>query len=400
VPRPSPRDESKEKDVALQFSLVCAGTYADPAFFAETPAWPVPRAAYDPAVGRLSTEVCFDEAELAEELGFDMVSVSEHHYWPLIPTPNAALTAAALTQRTKRVRLGWLGPLVSMSNPVRIAEEAAQLDEMSGGRLSLLFLRGTPNEFLAYNVNPDETRARTQEATQLIVRALSEPQPFGWEGRYYRFPTVSVWPGATQLPHPPIFASGNSPESVAFAARHRFALALSFYPPHLVAKLVQTYYEAAAAAGWTPTPEQILYRGFVYCGRSDAAAEEVAARYFGAGSMSAQIKGRASVVAEIGHSRVASVEALAANQPAPKGSARKAAGFALGSLAFYGGPESMVEQITKFYEETGVGFLDLVFTGGGLTREERRDSITRFGQQVIPQLRGLGANVQVTQNAS
>lgn len=182
MPRPSPRDESKEKDVALQFSLVCAGTYADPAFFAETPAWPVPRAAYDPAVGRLSTEVCFDEAELAEELGFDMVSVSEHHYWPLIPTPNAALTAAALTQRTKRVRLGWLGPLVSMSNPVRIAEEAAQLDEMSGGRLSLLFLRGTPNEFLAYNVNPDETRARTQEATQLIVRALSEPQPFGWRG--------------------------------------------------------------------------------------------------------------------------------------------------------------------------------------------------------------------------
>ena len=382
----------------MQFSMVCAATYADPTLFAEESGWPVAPAKYDPGVGNLSVELALREAEIAEEIGFDMVSVSEHHYWPLIPVPNAALLAAALTQRVKRARIGWLGPLVSMSNPIRIAEEAAMLDELSHGRLTLLFLRGTPNEFLAYNVNPEETRERTQEAIQLIVRALTEKQPFGWEGRYYRYPTVSVWPGVTQLPHPPIFSSGNSPESVAFAARMGHSLAMSFYPPHLVSQLVQTYLEQCSEDGWTPDSDHILYRGFIYCGETDQQAAEIEERFFGASSMSAQTRGRGAAVAEIGHSRVATVEKLAAERTASSSAdsgsdgtnkKKKAAGFALGTLAFSGGPQTVVEQIREFHEETGVGFFDFVFSGGGLTAQERERSLRLFGEEVIPQLRDL-----------
>ena len=196
--------------------------------------WPTPPALYRSEVGQQSLEVAMAQAKLADELGFDWVSCSEHHYTPLLQTPNAAVFAAALSQVVRRAKIAVLGPLVSMNNPVRIAEELAMLDQLSGGRLVVLFLRGTPNEFLAYGTNPDETRARTQEASILITRALTEPQPFGWEGRYYRFRTVSVWPGSVQQPHPPLYYSGNSLESSSFAGTQKNEdSVVSFYPAHI-----------------------------------------------------------------------------------------------------------------------------------------------------------------------
>jgi alkanesulfonate monooxygenase SsuD/methylene tetrahydromethanopterin reductase-like flavin-dependent oxidoreductase (luciferase family) len=162
-----------------------------------------------------------------------------------LQTPNACVFAAALSQVIRRAKIAVLGPLVSMNNPVRIAEELAMLDQLSGGRLVVLFLRGTPNEFLTYGVNPDETRARTQEASMLITRSLTEAQPFGWQGRYYRFRTVSVWPRPVQQPHPPLYYSGNSLESTSFAAARRLGLSVSFYPAHVTAQMTGHYQQ-----GW------------------------------------------------------------------------------------------------------------------------------------------------------
>ncbi|MBO0684273.1 MAG: LLM class flavin-dependent oxidoreductase, partial [Candidatus Dormibacteraeota bacterium] len=189
--------------------------------------WSAAPADFDPELGRRAMEETLAEARLADELGFDWVSVSEHHYGPFTITPNAAVWAAAVSQHVRRAKIALLGPLVSMSNPVRVAEEIAMLDTLTGGRVVVLFLRGTPGEFATYHVNPDETRARTREASLLIARALTEPRPFGWEGRHFRFRNVSVWPGPVQRPHPPLFSSGNSFESATFAARQRHGLAMS-----------------------------------------------------------------------------------------------------------------------------------------------------------------------------
>jgi alkanesulfonate monooxygenase SsuD/methylene tetrahydromethanopterin reductase-like flavin-dependent oxidoreductase (luciferase family) len=84
------------------------------------------------------------------------------------------------------------------------------LDAMSNGRIMVLFLRGTANEILTYRSNPDEAQAVTREGIDLILHAWTEPQPFGWEGRYFNYRTVSVWPRTIQDPHPPVFSSGNS----------------------------------------------------------------------------------------------------------------------------------------------------------------------------------------------
>lgn len=213
----------------MQFSIYLSMLYADTKLFNNNAGWPASPEKYNPAVGEYSVDVLLEQAELAEELGFDMISVSEHHSWPINQASNPAVLAAVLCQRVKKLRIALMGPLASINNPVRIAEEVAMLDAISKGRISLMPLRGTPNEFLSYGINPDETRERTREAQSLIARALNEPEPFSWQGRYYRFPTVAVWPGQSQQPIP-IWSSGNSEDSVVYAARKRYPLGMSFYP--------------------------------------------------------------------------------------------------------------------------------------------------------------------------
>ncbi|WP_033288200.1 LLM class flavin-dependent oxidoreductase [Amycolatopsis jejuensis] len=370
----------------MKFSFLCSQIYGDTEHYRTQKSWPVPPARYRPAIGERSTDFALDQAALAEELGFDMVSVSEHHYWPSLPSPNPAVLAAALTQRTSRVRIGWMGPLVSIANPVRIAEEAAMLDQLSHGRLELLLLRGTPNEFVSYNVNPAETRGRTQEATELIVKALTEPQPFGWQGRYYQYPTISLWPGVSQQPRPPIYGSGNSPESVRYAAARGYKIGISFYPAQLTAKLVQSYQDACAEAGRTTTAADVLYRAHVTVAEIERDAKALASRYYGEGGLgqAAALMGRGATVA----SELRPPTELGTDADGKKAGA---AGFALGKLDFAGTPESVVEQLTEFASISGVGLLDLGFSGGGLTEAERDRSLRLFGEEVLPKLRHLGA---------
>src|SRR6266481_4682902 len=223
-------------------------------------AWPAPPVGCDREAARLTMDRAMDQTLLADELGFDWVSVSEHHYSPRILTPSPMIFAGAITQRIKRAKIAVLGPLLPLSNPIRVAEELAMLDVMSEGRIVVLFLRGTPNEVLVYRANPDETRDVTQEGVELILRAWTEPQPFGWEGRYFNYRTVSVWPRTVQEPHPKVFTSGNSPDSVRFAARHRIGLAMSFLPLPAIKQRVELYREEAAKEGWQPTEEDVLYR--------------------------------------------------------------------------------------------------------------------------------------------
>jgi alkanesulfonate monooxygenase SsuD/methylene tetrahydromethanopterin reductase-like flavin-dependent oxidoreductase (luciferase family) len=220
-------------------------------------------------------------ARKADQLGFDWVSVSEHHYAPYILTPNPCLMAAALSQVTSRAKIALLGPLVPLVNPVRLAEEIAMLDQLSGGRVVALFLRGTPNEHRTYDSNADATRGMTQEGIDLIRKAWSDDEPFSWLGEHYSFTTVAVWPRTVQAPHPPIFGSGNSEESVRFAAERRMGIAFSFAPVDVVAGWVRLYHAEAAKAGWQPGPDKVIYRGIAYAAASDEQAQTDMETFFG-----------------------------------------------------------------------------------------------------------------------
>ena len=203
--------------------------------------WPVPPSYHDPAVTMQSYEDGLEECELAEEMGFDWVSCSEHHYSGNRLTPNPAVMAAAVSQRCKKVRIALLGQLLQHHNPVRAAEEIGMLDNLTGGRVIMAFLRGIPSEDLPYGMNPAEGRARLFEGMDLLLKALTEPQPFSWEGRYYQFRTVSVCPRPVQQPLPPVIVATRSADAVRYAASHQLGLAVSYDPVDQMAKVVEKY---------------------------------------------------------------------------------------------------------------------------------------------------------------
>jgi alkanesulfonate monooxygenase SsuD/methylene tetrahydromethanopterin reductase-like flavin-dependent oxidoreductase (luciferase family) len=339
----------------MKAGYICANAYTDPRAFAG--GFAPPRGLFNAAVGQQTLANALEQARTADALGFDFISVSEHHATPMMCAPNASLLAAALTQIVKRATIAWLGPNVSINNPVRVAEEIAMLDQLTGGRLFVFLLRGIPPELGIYNnIDPEKSRDITQEAALLIRKALADAEPFAWKGSHFDFPRVSVWPGSTQKPHPPLFASGMSPDSVKFAARNRFKLAISFYPLPAVAQLTKLYREECDAAGWVPGDDDILYRGFIAISESESEANEVSAKF--------------SPSATLG--------------PLPKDAAP---GF--GSMQFLGTPSMVVEQIDTFRKATGAGMLDLGFGIGGSGPEDTLASIRRFGTQVLPRIRTL-----------
>ena len=182
-------------------------SYADRDKFPD--GWPVPPAFHDPEVSQRSYAEGMAECELAEDVGFDWISLSEHHYSGNRTTPNPAVMAAAVAERCKTARIALLGQLLPLNNPVRAAEEIGMLDNLTGGRLIAAFMRGTPGEDQVYDLNPAEGRERLIEAMDLVLKALTEPQPFSWEGtplpvphRLRLAPARAASPAAAHRCHP------------------------------------------------------------------------------------------------------------------------------------------------------------------------------------------------------
>jgi alkanesulfonate monooxygenase SsuD/methylene tetrahydromethanopterin reductase-like flavin-dependent oxidoreductase (luciferase family) len=141
--------------------------------------WPLSGEYYSGDAAVRSMQTTFDQFRCADEFGFDWVTVAEHHYSGFSLTPNPMVMAGALSQIVRRARIAVLGPTLPILNPVRVAEELAMLDTTSGGRLIAGMMRGTPNEYVTYNINPAEWRERFAEALRLIRRAWTETRPFG-----------------------------------------------------------------------------------------------------------------------------------------------------------------------------------------------------------------------------
>ena len=170
------------------------------------------------------------------------------------------------------IKIALLGPIVPTANPIRIAEEMAMLDTLAPGRIVVGLLRGTTNEYLSYDLNPAEARERTDEGMELILKAWSEPQPFGWQGRYFQYRTVSIWP-RPQQPPAPTYVLGTSAEAGAFAARHHCGLGVSYGNFESMGQATAYYRQQCAQYGWTPGPDDIVYRANMILGETDDAAE-------------------------------------------------------------------------------------------------------------------------------
>ncbi|MGH6690021.1 MAG: LLM class flavin-dependent oxidoreductase [Gammaproteobacteria bacterium] len=338
--------------------------------------WPVPSGAYDREAGERAYRDMIQRLEYVEELGFDWVSVSEHHYSPRILTPAPIVSAAFIAAHLKKITIALLGPIVPQSNPVRVAEEVAMLDTMAQGRLVVGLLRGTSNESLTYDLNPAEARERTDEGMELVLKAWTEPQPFGWQGRHFRYRTISIWPRPLQQPFPPTFALGTSRESCEFAARHRLGCGVSYGSFESVAKATRYYRERCAHYGWQPSPDQIIYRANMLLADTDEEAQASLRKLPGQAPFSMRPGVRDAMMAL--DSRNIAGEA---RSPIVSGAL---------PTTFVGGPDTIVEQIRRCREVVGAGVLDLsLHPPGSSELEPLMRALELFGRKVLPRVRDI-----------
>ncbi len=168
-----------------------------------------PNSHFNPRLGADLYHTYLDEYEYAEAVGFDGLMLNEHHNTPTCLGAAMNLEAAILARTTTRAKIVLLGnPLPIFDNPLRLAEELAEIDMISWGRLVSGFVRGTGIESWATNTNPVYNRERFAEAHDLIVKTWTTPGPWRWEGKHYQFRVVNPFERPLQQPHPPIWIPG------------------------------------------------------------------------------------------------------------------------------------------------------------------------------------------------
>ncbi len=221
----------------------------------------LPNSIYDPEKGHDLYNRYFNEIERADQLGWDSVIVNEHHQnaYGTMPSPN--IMAAVLSQRVKRAKIGIVGNALPLhDDPLRVAEEIAMLDVITGGRIICGFVRGTGMEYFSYNVNPTLSRERMNEAHDLIMQAWTRPGPFAFEGDHYRYRYVNIWPRPIQQP-PPIWLPGTaSMETIDFAAKHKYPYMTVFMTMEQRKAAYDLYRRVAEEKyGYEAQPEQLAF---------------------------------------------------------------------------------------------------------------------------------------------
>jgi alkanesulfonate monooxygenase SsuD/methylene tetrahydromethanopterin reductase-like flavin-dependent oxidoreductase (luciferase family) len=336
--------------------------------------WPVPPNAYDHETGMQSYRGMVERIQYVEELGFDWVSVAEHHYSPHRLTPAPVVSAAHLAAYSQKIKIAVLGPIVSQSNPVQVAENLAMLDNLMPDRLVVGLLRGTTGEYLSYGLNPTEARERTTEGMELILKAWTEPQPFGWQGRHFQFRTVSVWPRPLQQPHPPTYALGASRESCEFAARHHLGLGVAYGPFEVMGRATRYYRKACAQYGWQPTPDHIIYRANILLAETDEKAQNLHEALRSPRDSFPLRAGVREALFRLDSRNIA-------------GEARSPSVGGRLPTNFVGGPGTVVEQIKRCREEAEAGVIDLMFQiPGSRDLSFLMRSLELFGKEVLPRI--------------
>ena len=234
---------------------------------------------FDPAKANAVYHEYMDQLEYAESLGFDGIGVNEHHQngYGMMPSPN--LIAAGLARRTSRAAICVIGNSIALYNPpIRVAEEFAMLDCISGGRLVAGFPVGTPMDTnFCYGQIPALTRDKYAENHELIMRAWASEDPFAFDGKYNQLRYVNCWPKPIQKPHPPIYIpGGGSIETWDFCLDHDYNYSYLSFTGYLRAKaLLDGYWERAAARDKDDSPYRAAFAQTICVADTDAEAERL-----------------------------------------------------------------------------------------------------------------------------
>jgi len=337
------------------------------------------------------------ELALADELDFDYGFAVEHHFLPhesWMTSPTVFCTGAAAN--TKKIRLGPMGYIVPLYDPIRILEEAAILDQVLHGRLELGLVSGiVPEYFNHYSHYLDsrtetfeKRRQLTNELVSLIKAAFAQEGPFSFDGPYHQYQNVRLSVEPVQRPCPPLWIQSRDADTLRFLAQEGVNTGyLLFLPREEAAPRYREYLRHWEAAGHQQRPN-IGYWTLVYVDETDEMAVQKAtphiihafSQVFGVGD--AGFDNQAKLVdnyekrGELGSAEIArnmsNVEYLLER-----------------NLVFVGSPETVARQIKDAATEGLFNSVFAEFNIGWLEEEDLMRSIRLFGTRVMPELRGF-----------
>jgi alkanesulfonate monooxygenase SsuD/methylene tetrahydromethanopterin reductase-like flavin-dependent oxidoreductase (luciferase family) len=212
----------------------------------------------------------------AEQLGFDSVWFTEHHFSRHGIVPASLTVLAYLAGLTKTIRLGTAVAVLPFHNPIKLAEEAATVDLLSDGRLDLGVGRGYQwGEYHKFAVSMDEATRRFAEAMEIITKAWTATEPFDYHGEFWSCNDMTLHPRPVQLPHPPIWVAASSATSMDRVARHDWNLLIGQGENFAqVGAQVEYFRHAVEQAGGTYHPGRITAARAMYTARTQEQARQ------------------------------------------------------------------------------------------------------------------------------
>ncbi len=185
-----------------------------------------------------------ERIEIMDETGYDAVWLAEHHFSSYSVCPSVHVMATHVAARTKRLRIGTAVTLAAFYHPLRIAEEIALLDILSGGRVNWGAGRGfDPVEFENFGVPANESADRFREAVEIVLAAW-ENDRLTHEGRFHAYRDVEVLPKPKQRPHPPAWVAASSEGAIEWAADQGLAILMDPHSAHDEIARKQRFYDA------------------------------------------------------------------------------------------------------------------------------------------------------------
>ncbi len=359
--------------------------------------WPLPKRHFKPEVAVRTYAEHLAAWEALDRLGYDGVGFNEHHTSPygLMNSPN--LLAAAAAQRTQRLRLLMYGNLLPLHDPLRLAEELAMLDCLSNGRIVSGFARGIPREHNVYRVPLAESRARFEEAWEIIHRAWTE-EVFSYTGKFWAYEDVAIWPRPVQQPHPPVWVPvTGSKETIEWAARYDMPITPGLLPlPGLREDIIRHYAQCLAQHGHRLTPDHLIVQTSAYVADSKAQAVKEAGPYllyfnqtlFSHGNIT-----EASLQRDAGYLSASSFDYVRPeNLPAVSGARERYRDMTLADIERdaahwpWGTPDEVTERIIAAADHAGASTVLVNMNRGAMPQEMFMEQIRRFGAEVLPAL--------------
>lgn len=350
---------------------------------------------FDPARAHQVYNDHLDLLEYAAQVGFDGIGVNEHHQnaYGLMPSPN--LIAASLARRTESTAIVVLGNSIALYNPpIRVAEEFAMLDCISGGRLVAGFPVGTSMDTnYCYGTIPGLTREKYAEAHELIMRAWHEPEPFAFNGRYTKLRYVNPWPRPIQKPHPPVhIPGGGSLETFDFCLDHTYSYSYLSFGGYIRGKALMDGYWNRAAERNMPdaSPYRAGFAQFICVSDTDAEAERLYAShasYFYNRCLHV-FPGFADAP---GYRTVKTIQKGILNQYAPATMYEEVPWGDLvdSGRVIAGSPDTVRQRMEELIKGLRVGNVYCLMQMGDMPKDKCMHSTRLFAEKVIPQLRHL-----------